>query len=368
MAVNRDKPDLWKRDIAASVDKFNRWFVRFAPKAFRSTRERTAKQVERALHTTDNLTNLSVKVIKQHPEILATLRMSTCPPLAVDRLIGLAGVPASLVRRMERENKLPTRMDRIRLDTELRKIGKIILRMADPDIFVWLAHKANPGDKEIYRASTIVADRLCGSIANPIIRNAQEQRQLAAIASWLRKRGYRQMRAIPKERFGTMCPGTFAFRMNVPVQLKGKANQVNIPIDAVVMPNSASKGELPALVEAKSAGDFTNVNKRRKEEAMKMSQLKNTYGKSIRFNLFLCGYFDSGVFGLRSGRRNRLGVGTSNRRLAGFWLVAWEKCENRPILKSGAWCCRMNSTPARSKRNGTVWANLRHRHHSRATC
>ena len=40
MAVNRDKPDRWKEDIAQSVDMYNDWFVRFAPKAYRMTRVR----------------------------------------------------------------------------------------------------------------------------------------------------------------------------------------------------------------------------------------------------------------------------------------------------------------------------------------
>lgn len=51
------------------------------------------------------------------------------------------------------------------------------------------------------------------------------------------------------------------------------------------------------LVEAKSAGDFTNINKRRKEEATKTNQLRRTYGTDVRFILFLCGYFDSGYLG-----------------------------------------------------------------------
>ena len=29
--INADKPHLWKTDIAASVDQFNQWFMRFAP-------------------------------------------------------------------------------------------------------------------------------------------------------------------------------------------------------------------------------------------------------------------------------------------------------------------------------------------------
>ena len=63
------------------------------------------------------------------------------------------------------------------------------------------------------------------------------------------------------------------------------------------MPKSAKPDELPLLIEAKSAGDFANVNKRRKEEAVKVNQLRQTYGKNVRFVLFLCGYFDSGYLG-----------------------------------------------------------------------
>jgi hypothetical protein len=39
------------------------------------------------------------------------------------------------------------------------------------------------------------------------------------------------------------------------------------------------------------------VNKRRKEEAIKMSQLKAAYGEHIVFVLFLCGYFDAAYLG-----------------------------------------------------------------------
>ena len=63
------------------------------------------------------------------------------------------------------------------------------------------------------------------------------------------------------------------------------------------MPKKAKKGGFPIFIEAKSAGDFTNTNKRRKEEAMKMAQLRSTYGRKVQFNLFLCGYFDSGYLG-----------------------------------------------------------------------
>lgn len=55
MAVNADKPDRWKKDIAQSVDLYNNWFLRFAPNAYRETRQKTAAKVESALKRTRNL-------------------------------------------------------------------------------------------------------------------------------------------------------------------------------------------------------------------------------------------------------------------------------------------------------------------------
>lgn len=297
MPVNLDKPQQWKADVALSVDMYNNWFMRFAPQAFRTTRVQTTKAVEAALHATGNLTDIQPAMLRRHPEILPTLRMSTCPPLAVDRLIGLAGVSPSMVKRMEDEQKLPVRMAVAAVDVELGKIATIIEKMADPDIFVWLGRAQPATDVEVHRAATIVADRLCGAVANPIIRNAQEKRQLAEIKTWLEARGYRQLPGGDGVKFNAMPVGTFSFRMNVPVKLEGGVQSVNIPIDAVIMPNNARAGDLPLFFEAKSAGDFTNTNKRRKEEAVKMAQLRSTYGAAVRFNLFLCGYFDSGYLG-----------------------------------------------------------------------
>ena len=296
--VNRDKTQQWKADIVQSVDMYNDWFMRFAPQAFRTTRVQTTKDVEAALRATDNITNIQPTLMRKHPEILPTLRMSTCPPLAVDRLIGLAGVSTNLVKCMELEKKLPVRMKAAEVDLHLAKIAKIIEKMADPDIFVWLGRKQPPSETEVHRAATIVADRLCGAVANPIIRNAQEKRQLAAIKSWLEARGYKQLPGGDDGiHFEAMPLGTFSFRTNVPVKLEGGARTVNIPIDAVIMPKRARFGDFPVFFEAKSAGDFTNTNKRRKEEAVKMAQLRSTYGNKVQFNLFLCGYFDSGYPG-----------------------------------------------------------------------
>ena len=293
MPVNSDKPQRWKKDIARSVDLYNEWFIKFAPQAYRTARAEATVDVESALRLTNNLTDLSPSILQQNPSVLPMLRMSTAPPIARDRLIGLAGVPAGLVFSMEISKRLPRRASD--LESNLKKISRIIVKLCDRDIFTWLDSGLKPKRTEIHRAATIVADRLCGSVSDPIVRNAQERRQLAGIKKWLESRGYAY--AGTGLTFDQLAPATFSFRLNVPIKLEDGIKRINLPVDAVVMPKKSRAGNFPLLIEAKSAGDFTNTNKRRKEEAVKISQLRRTYGPRIQFILFLCGYFDSGYLG-----------------------------------------------------------------------
>lgn len=291
--INADKPHLWKADVAASVDQFNQWFMQFAPEAFCTTRVETTQRVKAALVATNDLRTLTADILKAHPESLPTLRMSTAPPLAVDRLIGLANANKNLVGCME-EGKLPPRMRAAEVDASLAALCRILARLLDADIFPWLENGCEPSDHERTRAATIVADRLCSAVANPIIRNAQERRQLAMIGEFLDKLGYRRQAHPSGTPLTEMEPGTYTFRLNLPV---GQALKVNIPIDVVIQPTKRRKDRFPILIEAKSAGDFTNTNKRRKEEATKIRQLHAAYGESVVFILFLCGYFGTDYLG-----------------------------------------------------------------------
>jgi hypothetical protein len=195
---------------------------------------------------------------------------------------------------MEEKGVLPPRMARAAVEEDLKKISRTLTRMLDGDIFPWLSDKRPAAAEERHRAATIVADRLCGAVSDPIIRNAQEKRQLAVIGNYLKTKGYRQQAHPSGKPLADMEPGTFAVRMNVMV---GDITKVNIPVDVVIQPWNSRPSRLPVLIEAKSAGDFTNVNKRRKEEATKMRQLRATYGAGVEYVLFLCGYFDGGYLG-----------------------------------------------------------------------
>jgi len=297
--VNLDKPRLWKDDVSSSVDFYNEWFMAFAPEAYREQRTEQARIVEEALKQTDCLRNISPQLLRDHPSAVTLLRAATAPPIARDRLVGLAYVKKNLIESMEGKNdtppRVPPRMGESELVESLERIGDVIERLADRDLLVWLDEDQDPQEADIRRAATVLADRLCGSAADPIIRNAQEKRQLASIQVWLEMRGYCYLPPSEVGASDNLEPGTFTFHLNVPVT-HGRGT-LNIPVDVAAMPLRADPDTLPLFIEAKSAGDFTNTNKRRKEEAKKSEQLRAEYGEDARLVLFLCGYFGTDYLG-----------------------------------------------------------------------
>ena len=145
MAINADRPQRWKKDIAASVDLFNRWFIKFAPKTYRDTRVKTTEFVAEALTLTNDLRSITPDLLAEHPKVLPTLRMSTAPPLARDRLVGLAYTSKNLVLVME-AGGIPPRLDKIILKKELANICSTIQQLLDRDIFPWLDGGGSPSE------------------------------------------------------------------------------------------------------------------------------------------------------------------------------------------------------------------------------
>ena len=264
----------------------------YAPATFRSKRMEVAKDVEEMLIKTDDYQNLSLSILLSHPKILQALRSSTSPPIAVDRLVGLASTTRNLVRSLEK-GKIP-RMEKNELNRQVSKILEILDKLLDRDIFPWLSTRNTPASQERERAATIIADRMCGSLSDPLIRNQQEIRQLMIIEKFLIDRGYEKKKYSSASLLKEMEPGTYSLRRNIFV---GAGKKTKIPVDVVVQPKKLRKDHLPLLIEAKSAGDYANVNKRRKEEAQKMNQLRQSFSDDICYILFLGGYFNAGYLG-----------------------------------------------------------------------
>lgn len=289
--INADKPHLWKHDTRESVELFNAWFLRAAPEAYRATRADIVGEVEDAFEQTSDMSRVTPDVLRRSPGILRTMRMSTAPPIARDRLVGLASTTASLVDSLE-HGKIPMRI--VNVEEHLERICGVLTKLIDVDLFDWRKTDSAPSDQQWALARVVVGDRLCGAIANPIVRNAQEQRQFALIECWLNERDYTKEPHPSDRPLSEMRPGTYSFRQNVIV---GSIKPVKIPVDVVIQPHAPRNPSLPILIEAKSAGDFTNTNKRRKEEATKIRQLRDELGPNCSMLLFLCGYFDGGYLG-----------------------------------------------------------------------
>ena len=289
--INRSSIDKWKLDSAESVDFYNQWFLDYAPRTFKEARAKARAEVEKAFALLENMDVISSRVLEASPRLLSVLRQMTCPPLARDRIAGLSGVSRTVVKRAEENGQWENNDGR----NCAGRLFHVVVKLLDAELFPWLTQGVKSVcDKAKERGILIVADRLSGVMSDPMIRNEQERRQLRAIAAFLERRGYRL--AHPASHVD-LAPGEFAYHLNVKVHRDDVAKtKVNMPIDVAIQPKSARKGDLPLLIEAKSAGDFANVNKRRKEEAQKISQLRRTYG-DVRFLLFLCGYFDSGYLG-----------------------------------------------------------------------
>jgi hypothetical protein len=280
-----------------------------AANLFRDTRIKVTKEVEKAVLDSNDMRDLSPELLEAWPGVLPTLRMSCCPPLAVDRLIGLAYVSKTLVKNMEL-GRLPVKMRKETQALQLANIVKVVSQLIDPDIFVWIAERREPTPEERHRASTIVADRLSGAVANPIIKNAQEKRQLEVIAAYLKKKGYVKKPHAPGAPLTSMAPGTFSF--HYPVMTGNEAHKVIVSVDALIQPHVLRPNRLPIMVEAKSAGDLTNTNKRRKEEAKKISPAQGDIRQRCLLRGFPLRLFRQRLPRLRSGRWHRLDLGTSN--------------------------------------------------------
>ena len=294
LSINKKNVDQWKTDVQKSVLYYNEWFLRYAPSTYIKSRQEAINKVETIFQKTDCLNMLSVNMLREVPDAITILRMATTPPLARDRLVGLADIPRDFMKKLE-EGTLPSKLSESQANLTHSKIIAVVNKILDKDIMPWLEKKATPNEIDRLLAKQIIGDRVCGSIADPLIRNEQEHRQLNGIKKFLIKRGYKFEESKNIKDFKSMEEGSFAFHLNVPV--KNASQQIKMPIDVVIKRKNSSKKKLPLLIECKSAGDFTNTNKRRKEEATKIDQLKNTYGNEVEFILYLCGYFDTGYLG-----------------------------------------------------------------------
>lgn len=282
MAINIHDQEKWNADIKESVRTYNEWFQSYTPKIYYSVREASAHMIDRFFVDSNNMTELSVGFLQQYPHYLGILRLAAAPPVARDRLKGLSQIQAgTLIKKMEEsQNWIMSNQQE-----DLERMLSVISKLLDRELFGWIAENRTPSDKELLKAKAVLTDRMSASRADSIIRNSQEKRQLDILTTFLDGKGYTQVVGLsPLEQ---LKAGQYTIHSSL--FHTGSGQPVAISIDLSI--RSKKNGQL-ILLEAKSAGDFVNVNKRRKEEAQKFRQIMEEYGDQVQYLLFLGGYFD----------------------------------------------------------------------------
>jgi len=100
--INADKPNRWNEDTQASILQYNDWFFNYAPSTYQSARGECIEGVQRLLDGTNYLRSLDEQYLWNNPEDLAIARMFCAPPIARERLAGLAQVSKTIVQSMEK--------------------------------------------------------------------------------------------------------------------------------------------------------------------------------------------------------------------------------------------------------------------------
>ena len=142
-SINKNNTGQWKKDVQKSVIFYNEWFLNFAPSTYVNARQDAINKVENAFQKTECFNKLTIDILRTAPETITILRMATTPPLARDRLMGLADVPRAFVKGME-EGKLPQRMPADILEDNLNRIIAVISKLFDVDIMPWLTTGSFP--------------------------------------------------------------------------------------------------------------------------------------------------------------------------------------------------------------------------------
>ena len=284
------------KDIELSVSRYNEWYKSFAPKAYERAYQKAKQEVERLFDVTDNLTRLAAEIFIKDPSLLEILRHVASPPLAHDRLAGLVKLPPQIASALKKA-KAGQNVRASLTQKAVKNIVDLVLAFSDRNIIPWIKKHpptTKPTAQERSRALHIIADRVTLGYVLSQLRSEQEAMMLRRLKDWLGNRGYyyldkKHLACSNKNTVSCLPPKTFTFQLQVKVRTSSE-NTVRIPIDVAVKPVSSPQ---VVLVEAKAAGDFTNPNKRRKEDEARYRHLLAELGKNnFAYIMYLFGYFN----------------------------------------------------------------------------
>ena len=210
---------------------------KFAPQAFRDARVEVTKRVEKAIVDSQDMLGLTPDLLQRCPGVLPALRMSCCPPLAVDRLVGLAYTDKNLVKKMEKGETCGAD-DKKRLGSSPEKHCQGHRGLARPGYFrLDSSTGRNPTQAERHRASTRSSPTGSNRAPSPIpsSRTATGEtpapRDRGAISPGRATR--RSLTPHAHAAGELLTPGTFAFHHSL-LDRAQRTHKVNVSVDVII--------------------------------------------------------------------------------------------------------------------------------------
>jgi hypothetical protein len=164
--------------------------------------------------------------------------------------------------------------------------SEIILNEIDDSLIPWLKNGRPATDKELLIATIISTDRIIQRTTSTALRYMHEPRQLKILRKFLEEKGLVEYSGSIADPRTDMPSGTYIFNATIEGATES-SSPINLQVDALIKPKSKSENLLPIFLEAKSLGDTVNPNKRQKEEAIKIQNLKRKWGNDSEHLFFI---------------------------------------------------------------------------------
>jgi len=130
-------------------------------------------------------------MLKSNPGILPMLCMTSAPPLARDRLVGLAYASKNLISSMEGSEKktprIPPQIEEDSLNEQLTRIIDVLSEVADRDLFPWLEDdtiKPTPLVLERNSISRVEAEFTVGNYQSPKLTESIDVGAIPPLSKW----------------------------------------------------------------------------------------------------------------------------------------------------------------------------------------
>ncbi len=267
--MNSGTPSNWEADRVQAREEIISWLQKDSESSqLRIELEKKSREIINLLSSTLNIG----ETLTREPSSLKVLRALTKRDVGISQFATFTGFGGEVIKKIE-NGKLGS-------PDFIYQASQLIEIELDRALVPWLSEARQPSEEEVARSVLISADRILRRITSTELRYQHEPRQLEKLENFLKDEGF------VEQKFSTLVnplhdvrAGSYAFRMNVNgMTSEGLILKQNV--DVLIKPLGVGLESLPIFMEAKSMTDEVNPNKRQKEEAQKLNNLKRMWEAS----------------------------------------------------------------------------------------